>query len=38
VIAIPNEHYPPDRDALDLAAAIVHALPEITPELVERLR
>jgi HAD superfamily hydrolase (TIGR01509 family) len=38
VIAMPNQHYPPDQDALDLAAAIVHGLPEITPELVERLR
>ena len=38
VIAIPNEHYPPDEDALALAAAVVHALDEITPELVERLR
>ncbi len=38
VIAMPNQHYPPDQDALDLAAATVHALPEITPELVERLR
>ena len=38
VIAMPNVHYPPDPDALDLAAAVVHSLPEITPELVERLR
>jgi HAD superfamily hydrolase (TIGR01509 family) len=38
VIAMPNEHYPPDPDALALAAAVVHSLPEITPELVERLR
>ena len=38
VIAFPNPHYPPDEDALALAAARVDALPEITPELVERLR
>jgi len=38
VIAYPNEHYPPDEDALALAAAQVHTLDEITPELVERLR
>jgi len=38
VIAVPNEHYPPDEDALALAAASVHALAEITPGLVERLR
>ena len=33
VIAFPNPHYPPDDDALALAAARVGALPEITPEL-----
>jgi HAD superfamily hydrolase (TIGR01509 family) len=38
VIAVPNEHYPPSDDALALAAAVVHSLPEITPELVESLR
>ena len=38
VIAVPNEHYPPDEDALALAAACVHTLAEITPELVARLR
>ncbi len=38
VIAYPNEHYPPDEDALALAAARVDSLDEITPELVERLR
>ncbi|HUA04561.1 MAG TPA: HAD family phosphatase [Solirubrobacteraceae bacterium] len=38
VIAYPNEHYPPGADALALAAATVHSLTEITPELVERLR
>lgn len=38
VIAYPNKHYPPDEDALALAAARVDSLDEITPELVERLR
>ena len=38
VIAYPNEHYPPDADALALAAARVHTLYEITPAVVERLR
>jgi HAD superfamily hydrolase (TIGR01509 family) len=38
VIAFPNRHYPPDEDALALAAACVDALPEITPELVSGLR
>jgi HAD superfamily hydrolase (TIGR01509 family) len=38
VIAVPNQHYPPDDGALALAGACVHTLPEITPELVERLR
>ena len=38
VIAFPNPHYPPDEDALALAAARVDALVQITPELVERLR
>lgn len=35
VIAVPNAHYPPDRDALMLAAARVDIPGEITPELVE---
>jgi HAD superfamily hydrolase (TIGR01509 family) len=38
VIAVPNQHYPPENDALALAGACVHTLTEITPELVERLR
>jgi HAD superfamily hydrolase (TIGR01509 family) len=38
VLAVPNEHYPPDEDALLLAAARVDTLLEVTPELVERLR
>jgi HAD superfamily hydrolase (TIGR01509 family) len=36
VIAVPNAHYPPDDDALGLAAATVASVGEITPELVER--
>lgn len=35
VIAVPNPHYPPDPDALDLASIAVSAVAEITPELVE---
>ncbi len=38
VIAVPNRDFPPDEDALALAAARVDTLAEITPELVERLR
>ncbi|HTX46602.1 MAG TPA: HAD family phosphatase [Solirubrobacteraceae bacterium] len=34
VIAVPNEHYPPDGDALELAAATIRSLHELTPELV----
>lgn len=36
VIAVPNAHYPPDDEALALAAATVATPGEITPELVER--
>jgi HAD superfamily hydrolase (TIGR01509 family) len=36
VIAVPNPHYPPDPEALALAAATVGVVGEITPELVER--
>ena len=36
VIAVPNPHYPPDPDALSLAAASVEVVGEVTPELVER--
>jgi HAD superfamily hydrolase (TIGR01509 family) len=36
VIAVPNPHYPPDADALALAAATIGSLWELTPELVER--
>jgi HAD superfamily hydrolase (TIGR01509 family) len=36
VIAVPNPHYPPDDDALGLAAARIATLVELTPELVAR--
>jgi HAD superfamily hydrolase (TIGR01509 family) len=35
VIAVPNPHYPPDPDALELAGASVAVVGEVTPELVE---
>jgi HAD superfamily hydrolase (TIGR01509 family) len=35
VIAVPNPHYPPDEDALALAARTVQTLEELTPETVE---
>jgi HAD superfamily hydrolase (TIGR01509 family) len=37
VIAVPNPHYPPDPDALSLAAAAVPIVGDVTPNLVERL-
>jgi beta-phosphoglucomutase-like phosphatase (HAD superfamily) len=37
VIAVPNPHYPPEPDALSLAAASVEVVGEVTPALVERL-
>jgi HAD superfamily hydrolase (TIGR01509 family) len=36
VIAIPNEHYPPDADALALADVTLAGVAELTPEVVER--
>ena len=36
VIAVPNEHYPPEEDALALAATTVRVVGDVTPELVER--
>jgi HAD superfamily hydrolase (TIGR01509 family) len=36
VIAVPNPHYPPDPDALALAAATVAGVGEITPALVKK--
>ena len=35
VIAVPNEHYPPDADALALAAVVVDGVADITPDLVD---
>ena len=37
VIAVPNPHYPPDPDALSMAAASVPVVGDITPALVEQL-
>jgi HAD superfamily hydrolase (TIGR01509 family) len=37
VIAVPNPHYPPEEEALGLAAVRVGAVSEVTPELVARL-
>jgi HAD superfamily hydrolase (TIGR01509 family) len=37
VIAVPNPHYPPDEDAITLAAASIGTLEELTPELVRHL-
>jgi HAD superfamily hydrolase (TIGR01509 family) len=36
VIAVPNPRYPPSREALELAAACVDAVADVTPELIER--
>jgi HAD superfamily hydrolase (TIGR01509 family) len=36
VIAVPNPHYPPDPDALALAAESVAVVGDVTPGLVER--
>jgi HAD superfamily hydrolase (TIGR01509 family) len=38
VVATPNPHYPPDRDALDLADACVDSVADVTPALVARVR
>lgn len=37
VIAVPNPHYPPPEDALELAAAVVDTAGDLTPALVESL-
>lgn len=37
VIAVPNPHYPPEPDALELAASVVPSVGEVTPELVRQL-
>ena len=36
VVAVPNPHYPPDPDALALAAATVATVGELTSELIEQ--
>jgi HAD superfamily hydrolase (TIGR01509 family) len=37
VIAVPNPHYPPDAEALSLAAATVTVVGDVTPALVEQI-
>jgi beta-phosphoglucomutase-like phosphatase (HAD superfamily) len=34
VVAIPNTHFPPDDEAIDLADVILGSIDELTPELV----
>jgi HAD superfamily hydrolase (TIGR01509 family) len=34
VLAVPNAHYPPEADALALAAGVIGSLDELTPEAV----
>jgi len=36
ILAVPNPHYPPAPEALDLAAATVRAVGDVTPALVEQ--
>jgi HAD superfamily hydrolase (TIGR01509 family) len=36
VIAVPNRAFPPEPDAVDLAAEVVDSVSDVTPELVER--
>jgi HAD superfamily hydrolase (TIGR01509 family) len=38
VIAVPNQRFPPDQDALELADLVVHSLDELTVQAVEELR
>jgi HAD superfamily hydrolase (TIGR01509 family) len=38
VIAVPNPHYPPDPDAVALAAVVVNTVAEVSPALVASLR
>ena len=38
VIAVPNQDFPPESDALELADVTVKSLTEVTPETVRRLR
>jgi HAD superfamily hydrolase (TIGR01509 family) len=37
VIAVPNQHFPPDADALELADLVVQSLPELTVDAIARL-
>jgi HAD superfamily hydrolase (TIGR01509 family) len=37
VVAVPNPHYPPEPDALSLAATTVATVGEVTPELIEQI-
>ena len=37
VVAIPNPHYPPDEDALALAAVVVDSIAQVTPALIRQL-
>jgi HAD superfamily hydrolase (TIGR01509 family) len=37
VIGVPNQHYPPEPDALELAASVVRGVGEVTPELIRHL-
>jgi beta-phosphoglucomutase-like phosphatase (HAD superfamily) len=36
VVAVPNPHYPPGADALELSAASVSTPGEVTPELIRK--
>jgi beta-phosphoglucomutase-like phosphatase (HAD superfamily) len=36
VIAVPNEHFPPTREALALASMVIDSLSELTPAAVQR--
>lgn len=36
VIAVPNEHFPPTREALALASVVIDSLNELTPAAVQR--
>ncbi len=38
VIAVPNREFPPDRDALELAARVLDSLDALTPSVLWRLR
>jgi HAD superfamily hydrolase (TIGR01509 family) len=37
VVAVPNPHYPPTADALELADVILSSIGELTPEVIETL-